>query len=218
MLARFSEVLRGPSSWPYREGRLDLDGIEAACAAATEAKAPVLVAATAFALVHLCDALGDRQLALPAGSRVMQTGGFKGRTREVEPAALRQLVAHLFGIPTQLVVGEYGMTELSSQLYQGSLRATLSDGPAPASDTAYYAPPWVQVRAVDPTTLAPVDQGAEGLCRLVDLANVDSAVAIQTEDRIRQHDDGSIELLGRAVGATPRGCSLAAEHLLEPGS
>ncbi|MBW2453013.1 MAG: acyl-protein synthetase [Deltaproteobacteria bacterium] len=218
MLARFAESLTGPSNWSYRDGRLDLDGIQTACAAATEAQAPVLVAGTAFALVHLCDALGDRRLPLPAGSRVMQTGGFKGRTREVEPVTLRQLVADRLAVPAPLVIGEYGMTELSSQLYQGSLRAALGGGPTPASDTAYFAPPWVRVCAVDPTTLAPVSQGTEGLCRLVDLANVDSAVAIQTEDRIRQQADGSIELLGRAVGATLRGCSLAAEHLLEPTS
>ena len=127
-------------------------------------------------------------------------------------------MAERFALPDSHVVGEYGMTEMSSQLYQGRLRASLGCGPAPISDTAYLAPPWIRVSAVDPATLAPVSLGSEGLCRIVDLANVDSSVAIQTEDRIRQHPDGSIELLGRTEGATPRGCSLAAEHLLEPNS
>jgi hypothetical protein len=58
--------------------------------------------------------------------------------------------------------------------------------------------------------------GREGIARFVDLANVDSAVAIQTADRIR-HVDGGIELLGRTPGAPPRGCSLALEHLVGDG-
>ena len=71
------------------------------------------------------------------------------------------------------------------------------------------------MRAVDPLTLAPVAPGEVGLARFVDLANVDSSVAIQTSDRILVHEDGTLELLGRAPGATPRGCSLALEHLLD---
>ncbi len=216
MLARFAETLGGPSSWHWHDGQLDLDGVAAACLAAKDVAEPVLVAGTAFALVHLCDALGDQRLPLPTGSRVMQTGGFKGQSREVDSATLRHAIAESFAVPASHVVGEYGMTELSSQLYQATLRAALGCGPAPVSDTAYHAPPWVRVRAVDPVTLAPVSFGSEGLCRIVDLANVDSSVAIQTDDRIRQHPNESIELLGRTEGATPRGCSLAAEHLLEP--
>jgi len=217
MVARFDEALTGPSSWLYRNGRLDRDGLVAACAAATAARQPVLLAATAFALVHLCDALDGRPpIALPPGSRVMPTGGFKGQSREVAPAELGALITARLAVPAEHIVGEYGMTELSSQLYQGSLRAALGCGPAPPSHTAYLAPPWLRVIAVDPTTLEPVTPGVAGLGRLIDLANVDSSVAIQTEDRVRQHPDGSIELLGRATGATPRGCSLSTEHLLEP--
>jgi hypothetical protein len=66
---------------------------------------------------------------------------------------------------------------------------------------------------VDPITLAPVPAGEVGLARFVDLANVDSAVAIVTRDRIRARD-GGIELLGREPGAPPRGCSLAVDALL----
>ena len=62
--------------------------------------------------------------------------------------------------------------------------------------------------AVDPETLAPVPRGEVGIARIVDLANVDSAVAIQTADRVRVTADG-VELLGRAPGAPPRGCSIA---------
>lgn len=204
MLARFAEVLGGDVSWHYDGARVDVEGVIARATAQTR---PVLVAGTSFAFVHLLDTLAGQRLPLPAGSRVMQTGGFKGRSREIAPAALRSLLATCFALDEALVVGEYGMTELSSQLYQGGACGLRAD--------AYYAPPWVRVTPVDPETLGPTRD--EGLARIVDLANVDSAVAIQTADRVRQNDDGSVQLLGRAPGATPRGCSLALEHLLEDG-
>lgn len=204
MLARFAEALGGDVSWHYDGERVDVEGV---VARATALKRPVLVAGTSFAFVHLSDTLGERRLPLPPGSRVMQTGGFKGRSREVAPAALRSLLAACFGVSEALVVGEYGMTELSSQLYQGGARGLGAD--------TYHAPPWVRVTPVDPVTLAPV--AGEGLARIVDLANVDSSVAIQTADRVRLEADGSVRLLGRLPGATPRGCSLALEHLLEGG-
>lgn len=196
MLARFADALGGDASWHYDGQRLDVDGV---CARVRSQTSPVLVAGTAFAFVFLLDALQDTRLPLPAGSRVMQTGGFKGRSREIAPEALRAMLADVFVIDETEVVGEYGMTELSSQLYQRG--------------HTYYAPPWVRVTPVAPDTLLPC--AGEGLARIVDLANVDSAVAIQTADRVRLHEDGSVHLLGRAPGATPRGCSLALEHLLD---
>jgi hypothetical protein len=168
----------------------------------------MLLAGTAFAFVHLEDALGPARLALPAGSRVMQTGGFKGMTREVDSGELREAIARRFAIPRAHVVGEYGMTELASQLYQGGL------GRGDDSER-YWAPPWLCATAVDPVSLEPLPSGALGLARFVDLANIDSAVAIQTADRIVVDEDGAITLHGRQPGATPRGCSLALEHLLE---
>ena len=183
MLELFAERLSGPSSFGVRTS-FDVPSQR------------TLVAGTSFAFVHLCDA-GVR-LPLPKGSRVMQTGGFKGKSREVASDALRKNIAHVFDIPEEMVVGEYGMTELSSQLYQ--------------RDERYHPPPWLRVSAVDPETLAATT--GRGIARMVDLANVDSAVAIQTADVITPHADGSIELHGRLVGATPRGCSLAIEHLI----
>ena len=98
------------------------------------------------------------------------------------------------------------MTELASQLYQPRLV------PGAAHPERYRAPPWVRVTAVDPTSLEPVAPGEVGLARIVDLANVDNAVALQTADRVRVVG-GEVELLGRAPGATPRGCSLAIEEM-----
>ena len=116
------------------------------------------------------------------------------------------MMSQCLGVKDDHIVGEYGMTELSSQLYQGQLRGKAS---------RYHPPPWLHVRAVDPVSLRPVEQGQVGIARFVDLANIDSAIAIQTADCIREHEDGSVELLGRQPEARARGCSLAVEHLLD---
>jgi hypothetical protein len=168
---------------------------------------PVLLLATAFAYVHLIDALQGRSLPLPRGSRAMQTGGFKGRTREVPADVLRQMIAATFDVPRSEVVGEYGMTELTSQLW-----ATPETGSTDET-WIYRAPHWLRVVACDPATLAPLPDGARGIARFEDLGNVESAWAVQTADEVIVRGD-RVEILGRLAGATPRGCSLAVEELL----
>jgi hypothetical protein len=137
----------------------------------------------------------------------MQTGGFKGRSREVSAPDLRGAVARTFDVSDRAVVTEYGMTELSSQLWE----ATLVD--AQALHGVYREPPWARVIPVDPETLAPVPPGEIGVARIEDLANVDSAFAVLAQDRVRRVG-GGIEVLGRAPGAPPRGCSIAIDELL----
>jgi hypothetical protein len=168
---------------------------------------PAIVLATSFALVHLLDALGGERLPLPPASRVMLTGGYKGKSREVEAGALRRAVSDAFAIDPRNVIGEYGMTELSSQFWE----ATVARADAPQG--VYIEPPWARVVAVHPETLAPVPDGQIGIARIEDLANVDSAFAILTQDRVRRVP-GGFELLGRAPGAPPRGCSIALDEML----
>jgi len=86
------------------------------------ASSPAIVLTTSFALVHLLDALGGARLPLPPGSRVMLTGGYKGRSREVEATQLRWAVAETFAVAERCIVGEYGMTELSSQFWEATVR------------------------------------------------------------------------------------------------
>ena len=143
----------------------------------------------------------------------MTAGGYKGRSREVLPHVLRQQIADTFGLPVDAVIGEYGMTELSSQLYEGTLRNLRGLSTPSRVHGVFIPPPWMRVRAVDPETLAEVPLSEIGLLRFEDLANVDGAVAIQTRDRGRCVA-GGVELLGRQPGATPRGCSLAIEEML----
>ncbi len=210
MCALFARAL-GEADTPERTffvrgGALDVDGLRTRIRQLRPG-VPAIVLATSFALVHLIDALGGEALALPDRSRVMQTGGFKGKAREVDAAELRGLVAHTFGVPERAVVGEYGMTELSSQLWEAML---VDEG---ARSGVYVEPPWVRVVPVDEETLTPVAPGRIGIARVEDLANVDSAFAVLASDRVRRVDRG-VELLGRATGAAPRGCSIAIDEML----
>lgn len=200
---------RADERWLLSDQGPDLPGLARAVQVAARRSEPLLLLATSFALVALLDALAGTTLPLPAGSVVMQTGGYKGRTREVPAAELCESLAHCFGIEARAIVSEYGMTELSSQLYEGTLPGSSLAGPR----GVYLEPPWLRVTPVHPVTLEPVKEGDSGLARFVDLANVDSAVAVITRDLVRRRD-GGIELLGRAPGAPPRGCSLAIEALL----
>ena len=125
---------------------------------------------------------------LPPGSVVMVTGGFKGDDpRELH---LRERLG-----PHFRRIDEYGMTELSSQLWG-------------APGEGYRPPRWLVPYAVDPLSGEPTE--GVGLLRFVDLANWSSLLAIETED-LGQVVDGRVFLEGRLPRAEARGCSLAVE-------
>ncbi len=168
---------------------------------------PVAILTTGFALVELLDALerlGVR-FRLPAGSVVFETGGLKGRTREVSREDLLSGVEGWLGVPRQRVVREYGMTELTSQFYTEALAGEDPDRFVPS--------PWTRVRILDPESLAPVADGTPGLIAIFDLANLGSALHLLTQD-LGVAEQGGFRLLGRLPGAEPRGCSLAVEEML----
>jgi hypothetical protein len=189
------------------DGVIDLDAFDQRVARALVKEESALVLGTSFAFVHLLEALGDDTFRLPRGSRVMQTGGYKGKSREVPADVLRRDLARAFHVAERAIVAEYGMTELSSQFYEWTLR-----DPA-ARPGVYVEPPWARVVPVDPETLAPVPPGQVGIARIEDLMNVDSAFAVLAADRVRRVE-GGFELLGRAPGAPPRGCSIAIDEIL----
>lgn len=207
MLGRFEAWFgEGRTTWAFRDGTLDVDALTAALDDASAQGRAVALLGTSFAFVHADDALGGRSFSLPAESFVMQTGGFKGRSREVAPEAMARMVRGRYGVPDHAIIAEYGMTELSSQMYETTLRA-------PTEARRLWVPGWVRATPVDPESLAPVSPGETGILRIDDVANIGSVVAIQTADLARDTGDG-IVLVGRAPGTVPRGCSLAMDEAL----
>jgi hypothetical protein len=185
-------------------GRLDADGswsldLERTLAAVREAvgeNTPIGLLGTAFSFVFLLDHLesSGKRFALPSGSRVMETGGYKGRTRALTKAQLRRMLSEFLGVPPAQVLAEYGMSELSSQAYDNAAGV-------------FHFPPWARVSVISPETGAELGEGETGLLRVFDLANIGSVLAVQTEDLAARRGDG-FELLGRAAASEPRGCSL----------
>jgi len=159
---------------------------------------PPLILGTAFSFVHLLDLLAEKNLKfqLPAGSRVMETGGYKNRSRSLPKAELHALITERLGVPRENIICEYGMSELSSQAYDSEIHPRV-----------FRFPPWARVQIISPETGREVAEGETGLIRVFDLANVFSVAAIQTEDLGVRRGDG-FELVGRAHLAEPRGCSL----------
>lgn len=193
-----------------------LDGVSfrGALRAAEAEGTPVLLLGTALAFAHVIDestALGER-FALAPGSRLMDTGGFKGRRREVTRGAMLHAYAERFGIAADSVIGEYGMTELSSQRYERT-RFDAVRGPAAGAGREYDGPPWLRTRTLDPESLEPLPPGEVGVLAHYDLANAWTVAGVLTEDLGRVTERG-VELLGRATGAELRGCSLATEEIL----
>ena len=132
----------------------------------------------------------------------METGGFKGRTRIVTREDLYSRSSKFLGIPTDKIVAEYGMTELTSQYYDVN-----------ATTRAKSGPPWLRARIVGPDRKT-LPNGQTGSLLHVDLANRASCIAVQTDDLGVREDNGFV-LLGRDREGEPRGCSLDAEELRE---
>nr|CAA9261026.1 Long-chain-fatty-acid--luciferin-component ligase [uncultured Armatimonadetes bacterium] len=173
-------------------------------------RAPAVVFGTAFAWVHFLDGL-DGNITLPPGSRIVETGGFKGRSREVSRDDLYTLFTRRLGVSATHCVSEYGMSEMASQFYDTTLRDhLLGNGRIPRK----VGPPWLRTRLFDPVSGRDAAPGQPGLLVHYDLANLNSVLALQTEDYGHACDDGEgFVLLGRAPGAVLRGCSLTAEEM-----
>jgi hypothetical protein len=233
-VARFGEP---GSGWFLDASGLDHAGLGRAAADAAAAGEPVLLLGTALGFLEwktVLDAAGSAALppAFPPGSRVMDTGGFKGRAREADRDRLLEFYARRLGIAGDHVVGEYGMTELCSQFYEPVLaeaaRRARTPGPggadagvrtrlpAPprAGDRVFVGPPWTRTRVLDPETLTALPDGRPGLLAHWDLANAWTVLAVVTED-LGIREGGGFRFLGRAPAAELRGCSLATEELLD---
>ncbi len=192
-----------------RDGTLDVDNL----ARALCADQPCVVFGTAFAFVHFFDhcRANDLRFALPPASRVVETGGFKGKSREVARDELYDWFEALLGVPRTMCASEYGMCELGSQWYDANLSDQIAG--RTARSHVKIGPHWTRAIIVDPVSAQPLVSGEAGLLRLFDLSNRGSVAAILTSDVAREKD-GGIEVFGRQPGAPPKGCSIAADALL----
>ncbi len=211
----FGVVLRergaAGSAFFVRSERLELASLALALEGFIADGTALALCGTAFAFVHLLEAMerAGRRLLLPAGSRIMETGGFKGRAREQTRAELYAALHARLGVAPERIVNQYGMTELGSQFYDSVLVQ-------PSAPRHKLAPPWTRVRVVDPVSGWDVGLGEIGVIQLVDLANTGSVLAVQTADLGRELP-GGFEVLGRSPGAEARGCSIAADEMLGAG-
>lgn len=128
------------------------------------------------------------------GLIVMETGGMKGKRKEMVREELHELLQEGFGVPA--IHSEYGMTELLSQAYS-------------KGEGIFACPPWMKILLRDTNDpLSLIDHNRTGGINVIDLANLNSCAFIATQDLGRLFPDGSFEVLGRFDNADIRGCNL----------
>lgn len=129
-----------------------------------------------------------------ANTTIMETGGMKGKRKELIRRELHKIFKSAFGVND--IHSEYGMTELLSQAYS-------------KGEGIFYCPPWMKVltrELNDPFNTRLLNQ--TGGINIIDLANIDSCAFIATQDLGRCYADGGFEVLGRFDNSDIRGCNL----------
>lgn len=156
---------------------------------------PVWLFGTAFHFLNLIDAGGARTL--PTGSLVIETGGTKGKSREVTREDLFREIQSAFGVERSGILSEYGMCELATQAYDAG--------------SGFRFPAHVKLGVM--TAPGVLESEGEGLLVVDDPERVDLPWPLRTEDVAQLRGDGSFLLKGRAPGSPLKGCSLLAEEI-----
>jgi len=174
-------------------------------------RSPVCILGTTAASAKLFESIarGSQTLRLPPGSRLMDTGGAKGQVIPLTSAEVVVQAHACLEIESALVINEYGMTEMCSQLYDAT--PFNSDFTDDGGYRAKLPPPWLHPMILDPVTLKPIAAGQVGLVGFFDLANVGSISALITEDFGFVHN-GAVAILGRTAAGGPRGCGLSIDE------
>lgn len=168
----------------------DLKELQEKIISLQEDERKVLLLGVSFALLDMAEQYCVNHPRL----QIMETGGMKGRRKELVREELHQVLCSAFGV--NAIGSEYGMTELLSQAY------SFGDG-------IFQTPPWMKVLVRDtndPLSLLPA--GRSGGISVIDLANLHSCAFIATQDLGRTHENGSFEILGRFDNSDIRGCNL----------
>ena len=195
------------SGYLVDESGLLVDRLCAMLEGAQASGQPLALLGASYSLVHAMDALLERGLRfrLPVGSRILDTGGFKGQSREMAAADFYTLLTDTLGVPASDCINMYGMTELSTQFYDNG-NAVLPP--------VKSGPHWIRTRVVDPVSGAAVPEGQTGVLVHCDLGNFNAVTNILTED-VGVATEGGFLLLGRAQGAEAKGCSMAVDAFLQ---
>ena len=150
----------------------------------------VLLIGVSFALLDLIE---TAQFNLK-NTIIMETGGMKGRRKELVREELHQILQNGFGVSE--IHSEYGMTELLSQGY--------SNG-----NGVFDTPPWMKILTRDTEDALTIQQiGKTGGINVIDLANYNSCSFIATQDLGKVHKNGTFEVIGRFDNSDIRGCNL----------
>ena len=169
-----------------------------------------LLGPTSFHLYFLDYLKGKgERVSLPAGSRIMDTGGNKGVHWKITREDLYDEVHTFLGIPETYVVNEYGMCELTGFYFDNVLFHHISH--QNVRERYKVVPPWMRVRVVDPGNFTPA---TKGILLHYDLSNLGTVVAIETED-IGEWKKEGFEILGRSEFSDVRGCSLLLGEYLQ---
>ena len=193
-------------------GKIDFPGVVSVLHRSTRDGIPVTLAGGSLTFVYLLDycAASDFRIVLPEGSRTLDAGGYKSRSRELSPQALSSAITATLGVPRALQHNILGMTELASQFY--------SDGSLLYETDEYIdANRALQIKRNDPwTNTTVVEPGRRGafsplgmLCH-TDLATYDRPCALLTAD-IGLEVDGGFCFVRRARKNAVRGCALNME-------
>ncbi|HBV87519.1 MAG TPA: long-chain fatty acid--CoA ligase [Desulfosporosinus sp.] len=168
---------------------------------------PYALLGASYSFVHLLDELENmgKVYKLPSGSKILDTGGFKNKAREIELNAFYDRLSQYLGVHRKNCINMYGMTELSTQFYDDGNDVVPSHKSGPH---------WIRTRVINPLTGEDVRKGDQGVLVHCDLANFNSVSTILTEDIGIETEKGFL-LLGRAKGAEAKGCSLTVEELFQ---
>ena len=186
---------------------MDSEGLYRTLGEAERGGQPYALLGASYSFVHLIDQLRQqgRTFRLPPGSRILDTGGYKGHSRELPMENFYAALSETFGVGRDRCINMYGMTELSTQFYDSG------NAEVPSVKSG---PHWIRSRLVEPLTGREVGKGERGILVHCDLANFNSVTTILTEDVGVEVDTGFL-LLGRAKGAQAKGCSLAVEEFIQ---
>ncbi|ACU37608.1 acyl-CoA reductase [Actinosynnema pretiosum subsp. pretiosum] len=207
-MARIEEEVGAPelSGSIIGPNGMELDKLTAMLDAAVAEGAPVVMVGATFAFVNVCDALRGlgRSWELPPGSKVVDGGGFKGRSRVMAVPQLRATLTEVFGVVEFDNI--FGMTELAHQLFNASPTRL---GPLGESPKAWR--PWGGARLRAAGTRELITEG-RGLVEVTDLCLLDRPCAVLTGDVGIGSPEG-VAIAGRVAGAASRGCSLSLDEM-----